>query len=614
MSLKRRQVLLAGLAGTSASLVGCASVATGGAPLGRVVVIGGGFGGATAAKYIRLWEPRIEVTLVERAPSFVSCPISNLVLSGDQQLADITVPYAGLARHGVRVVQDEATHIDLEKKQVRLARGDALPYDRLVVAPGIDFQFEKIPGLQQAHQAGVALHAWKAGAETVALRAQLQALPDGGVFAISIPKAPYRCPPGPYERASLVAHYFKQHKPRSKVLILDANPDIVSKKGLFLKAWSELYPGIVEYRPNAEVVEFDLRGKVAKGQVEDYKADLFNIIQPQQAGRIAQPLVSVNNQWVGVEFQTWEAAKAPGVHVIGDAIAAAPGMPKSGFMANNHGKVVADAVVARLSGQAVNEAPIIANTCYSFVSPREVVHVASVHKWNAEQKTLVPVPGAGGLSSARNELEGRLPALQLAFHQRAAQRPGAVARGDVDVAGIAQIEQARAPALRPGQRGAGGQPGVVAAGHHGDLAQRGALLQLRRHAVALGVGRGHQQRRHHATARAGLRACSQVLQQRQAAVAVGHRQPGAGRLVGQGVLDARSPVVQAGLGPMVLLHAHGAAVALLQPGLPVAGAAVMQTGNDQQSQRRACGAAAHGGSSSRHLGDEKKGPTDSPSR
>ena len=405
MSLNRRQILLAGVAGTTASLAGCASVVTG-KPIARVVVIGGGFGGATAAKYIRLWEPRIEVTLVERNPEFISCPISNLVVAGYRQLSEITLPYDGLAKHGVKLVRDEATAIDFEKKQVRLARGDTLSYDRLVVAPGIDVQFDKIPGLQQAHQSGRVLHAWKAGQETLALRAQLQALPDGGVFAISIPKAPYRCPPGPYERASVVAAYFKQYKPRSKVLVLDANPDLVSKKGLFLKAWDDLYKGIIEYRPNAEVVEFDVRGNVAKGQVEDYKADLFNIIPPQQAGRIAQPLITVNNQWVGVEFQTWESTKVPGVHVIGDAIAAAPGMPKSGFQANNHGKVVADAVVARLTGQAVNESPIIANTCYSFVGEKEVVHVASVHKWNAEQKTLVPVQGAGGLSSARNELEG----------------------------------------------------------------------------------------------------------------------------------------------------------------------------------------------------------------
>ncbi len=406
MTMKRRHFLGAGLAGGSLAVVGCASVATE-KPIGRVVVIGAGFGGATAAKYIRKWEPRIEVTLVERNENFVSCPISNLVLAGVKKIDDVTLPYTGLARYGVKLVRDDATAIDLDKKQVRLARGDPLPYDRLILSPGVDFQFDKVPGLAAAESSGRVLHAWKAGPQTVALRRQLEALPDGGVFAISIPKAPYRCPPGPYERASLVAHYFKQAKPRSKVVLLDANPDIVSKKGLFMKAWDELYKGIIEYRPNSELVEFDGARNVAKLQVEDFKADLYNIIPPQQAGRIAQPLISVNNQWVGVEFQSFEAAKAPGVHVIGDAIAAAPGMPKSGFMANNHAKVVADAVVARLTGQPINESPIIANTCYSFVSDKDVVHVASVHKWNAEQKTLTAVQGAGGLSSARNELEGQ---------------------------------------------------------------------------------------------------------------------------------------------------------------------------------------------------------------
>jgi len=250
------------------------------------------------------------------------------------------------------------------------------------------------------------VHAWKAGPQTVALRRQLEALPDGGVFAISIPGVPFRCPPGPYERACMVAHYFKAAKPRSKIVVLDANPDVASKKDLFVKAWNELYPGLIEYRPNSELIEFDARAGVARLQVEDFEADLFNIIPPQQAGRIAQPLISVDNQWVGVEFQTFESEKVPGVHVIGDAIATAYGMPKSAFMANNHAKVVADAVIARLTGQPIDESPIIANTCYSFVSDSEVVHVASVHKWDAAKSTLVPVHGAGGLSSARGELEG----------------------------------------------------------------------------------------------------------------------------------------------------------------------------------------------------------------
>lgn len=410
MTVQRRSLLTAAAAAAAAAgattlgLSGCASF-IGRAPIGRVVVIGAGFGGATAAKTIRQWEPRIEVTLVERNERFVSCPISNLVLAGAERIEAITLPYDGLDKYGVKRVHDEALAIDFDKKLVRLARGEPLPYDRLIVAPGIDFQFDAVPGLAAAHASGQVLHAWKAGPETVALRRQLEALPDGGVFAIAIPKAPYRCPPGPYERASVIAQYFQRAKPKSKLLVLDANPEIVSKKGLFEKAWRELYPGIIDYRPNSELLEFDAGAGTAKLLTDDVRADLFNIIPAQQAGRIAAPLVTVNNRWVGVEFQGFESAKVPGVHVIGDAIAAAPAMPKSGFMANNHAKTVADAVIARLTGQPVNESPIITNTCYSFVSDREAVHVASVHKWDAAQKTLAPVPGAGGLSAARNALE-----------------------------------------------------------------------------------------------------------------------------------------------------------------------------------------------------------------
>jgi NADPH-dependent 2,4-dienoyl-CoA reductase/sulfur reductase-like enzyme len=404
--ITRRRLLGAAGAGSTLSLLGCASVATD-KPIARVVVVGAGFGGATAAKYIRKWEPRIAVTLVERNEHFVSCPISNLVLGGVKRMEDITLGYEGLAKYGVRMVRDEATAIDLERRQVRLARGEPLPFDRLVVAPGIDFQYDAVPGLQQAEAAGRALHAWKAGPQTVALRRQLEAMPDGGVFALTIPKAPYRCPPGPYERVSLVAHYLKRAKPRAKILVLDANPDLVSKKGLFLKAWDDLYKGMVEYRPNSELVAFDNARGVARLELEDVKADVYNLIPPQQAGRIAQPLVNVNNRWVGVEFQGFESQRAPFVHVVGDATASGPAMPKSAFQANNHAKVAADAVIARLTGQPLNEAPIFANTCYSFVSDTEAMHVASVHKWDAAQKTVVPVPGAGGLSAARNAQEAR---------------------------------------------------------------------------------------------------------------------------------------------------------------------------------------------------------------
>ncbi|QHE76909.1 flavocytochrome C [Hydrogenophaga sp. PBL-H3] len=407
-SINRRHLLTAaGGAAVALALPGCATTST---PKARVVVIGGGFGGATAAKYIRQWAPEIEVVLVEREAAFVSCPLSNLVLSGSEKIENLTTGYDVLQKkHGVRVVRDEATAIDAGKREVRLARGDTLKYDRLIVSPGVDFQFDQVPGLQSAEAQSQVLHAWKAGPQTVALRRQLEALPDGGVYALHIPKAPYRCPPGPYERAAQVALYFKQYKPRSKVLVLDANPDITSKKALFLKAWNELYPGVVEYKPNSELVRVDAAQRTIELQFETVRAGVLNVVPPQQAGRIAQTagLITANSKWCGVNFQTFESTVAPGIHVLGDATLSAPGMPKSGFMANNHAKVAADAVIALIQGRAVNPDPIIANTCYSFVSDTDVVHVASVHKWNAEQKTLVPVAGAGGLTPTANALEGQ---------------------------------------------------------------------------------------------------------------------------------------------------------------------------------------------------------------
>lgn len=395
-------------AGALAAMTGCASPAA--TSRQRVVVIGGGYGGATAAKYLRLWAPEIEVVLVEREAAFISCPLSNLVLGGYETIENLTTGYDTLQRkYGVRVVRDEATAIDAAKKEVRLARGDTLKYDRLIVSPGIDFLYNQTPGLESTEAQGRVLHAWKAGAQTVALRRQLEALDNGGTYVLHIPKAPYRCPPGPYERVSQVASYFKAHKPRSKVIVLDANPDIVSKKGLFLKAWNELYPGLVEYRASSELVRIDAKSLSIETSFDTVRAGVLNVVPPQQAGRIAQQaqLLNVGNRWAGVDFRSFESTAVPGIHVLGDATASAPGMPKSGFMANNHGKVAADAVLALLQGREVNPEPILANTCYSFVSETEVVHVASVHKWNAEQKTLTAVQGAGGLSSAANALEGQ---------------------------------------------------------------------------------------------------------------------------------------------------------------------------------------------------------------
>lgn len=402
-TLDRREFLKLSGAASALSMAGCASMS----PKARVVVIGGGFGGSTAAKYIRMWDPGIEVILVERESAFTSCPISNLVLAGYKNMADITHGYDGLRRHGVQIMHDEAQAVDATKRVVRLARGGELRYDRLIVSPGIEFLFDQLPAYRGAMNAGRVLHAWKAGPQTVALHKQLADMRDGGVYVLSIPLAPYRCPPGPYERASMVAAYFKQAKPRSKVLILDANPDVTSKGPLFKKAWADLYKGIIEYRGNSRAVDIDAKTMTVKLELDDVKGDVLNVVPPQRAGDIAVQagLVNANNRWCTVDWRTLESTAAKGIHVLGDATLSAPAMPKSASMANNHAKVCAAAVVALLNGRQPEQEPKIINTCYSFVAEKEAIHVASVHAWNAKDQTLTPVAGAGGVSPARNQLE-----------------------------------------------------------------------------------------------------------------------------------------------------------------------------------------------------------------
>ena len=410
MLMKRRDFLKAGAtAGAMAALYGCAG---GGKANGHVVVVGGGFGGATVAKYLRMWsEGGVQVTLVERNPTFISCPISNLVIGGLKNMEDITVSYDNLkSKWGVRIIQDEVTAVDAEKRSISLKAGGALSYDRLVLSPGVDFMYDQVPGLKSAAAQEKILHAWKAGPQTVALRKQLEAMKDGGVYAISIPKAPYRCPPGPYERACLVADYFKRHKPKSKVVILDANEDVQSKKALFTKAWNDLYKGILEYRNNSELRDVDVATNTAILEFDKFKADVLNVIPPQRAGDIAAKsgLKLVNNRWVDINWLSMESTSTPGIHVLGDAVFPAPTMPKSGHMANQHGKLAAAAILNMLSGQAPNPEPVVMNTCYSFVDAKNVIHVASVHQYDPATKAVQPVKGAGGVSAARNELEGKV--------------------------------------------------------------------------------------------------------------------------------------------------------------------------------------------------------------
>jgi NADPH-dependent 2,4-dienoyl-CoA reductase/sulfur reductase-like enzyme len=406
--MQRRQLLKTLAAALPAAGLGaCASV---GGQRPQVVVVGGGWGGNTAAKYIRLLsDRRIDVTLVEPNPAFVSCPISNLVLSGRRELADITLGYDKLVdRHGVRLVRGRVAAVDVPQRQLRLEDGSSLRYDKLVLAPGVDMMWDSVQGLQAAHAEGRILHAWKAGAETVALRRQLQAMRDGGTYAIVIPEAPYRCPPGPYERASVVAAYFKREKPRAKVLILDGNPDVTSKGPLFKKAWAEIYGPMVEYRAQHKAVAVDAASNTVKFEIQDdVKADVLNVLPTMRAGEIAVKtgLANANARWCHVDFLSFESTAAKHVHVIGDSIQIAQGMPKSGHMANSHAKVAAAAISAELLGLPVNAHPMLTNVCMSFVDDSHVIHVASVHEYVPTQKTFRTIGGSGGVSDVRSDLE-----------------------------------------------------------------------------------------------------------------------------------------------------------------------------------------------------------------
>lgn len=373
---------------------------------GRVVVIGGGYAGASAAKYLRTWSNGgLDVIVVEPRSQFVSCPLSNLVLGGNKDINDLTFGYDLLkSNHGIQWVTDEVVAIDAVSRVVKMKQGE-LAYDRLVIAPGIDFMYEQLPMLQSPQAQEVVPHAWKAGAQTVNLRKQLESMKDGGVFVMSIPKAPYRCPPGPYERVCQVAFYLKNHKPNSKIIVLDANAEIISKKGLFTKAWAEIYAGMIDYRPNSSLVDVDVATKTVKTEFETVQANVLNVIPPQRAGKIAQIVgaANVDKRWCEVDFLTYESKIVPNVHIIGDSVSAA--LPKSAHMATSQARVCANAIVALLSDQAPDTLPVFANTCYSYVSDKMAMHVANVYRYDANKKMMVPAEG-GGVSDKPSELEG----------------------------------------------------------------------------------------------------------------------------------------------------------------------------------------------------------------
>ncbi|MDY7546995.1 NAD(P)/FAD-dependent oxidoreductase [Glaciimonas sp. Gout2] len=373
--------------------------------LGRVVIIGAGYGGATAAKYLRMWSGgKIEVFVIEPNPHFVSCPVSNLVLGGEKTLDDITLPYDLLKHnHGIHWIQDKVVAIDPDKAEVRFTKGK-LSYDKLIVATGIDFMYESMPTLNNKEAQEKIPHAWKAGPQTQNLRNQLLAMPDGGVFAITIPALPYRCPPGPYERACQVAFYLKNHKPKSKVLVLDANPAITSKRPLFERAWLDLYPGMVEYIPSSSIQDIDVATRTVKTDFDKVKSDVLNVIPPQRASvlTIDTGLANVSRRWCEVDFLTYESTVFPNIHVIGDAVDS--GLPKSAHIATSQAKVCANALAFMMGNEKPDPAPVFANTCYSYADDKTAMHVTTVYRYDAAEKLMKSSPG-GGISAHASSQE-----------------------------------------------------------------------------------------------------------------------------------------------------------------------------------------------------------------
>ncbi len=364
--------------------------------VGRVVVIGGGFAGATCARMLKRFDPRLSVTLVEENPTFTACPFSNEVIAGLRDLRLQQFNYEQLAEMGVALVLLRAAAVDSQARVVTLADGTRLSYDRLVVAPGIDVRWDGLPGYSEAAAERMP-HAWKAGAQTMLLRRQLEAMEDGGLVVISAPANPYRCPPGPYERASLIAHYLKTKKPRSKLILLDAK-DAFSKQKLFQNAWKELYPGLLEWVPlssGGKVTSVDPAALTLATDFQAYKPAVANVIPPQKAGHIAELAgVADRSGWCPIDPVTFESALQPNIHVIGDA-AIAGAMPKSAFAANAEAKVCAAAVAALLAGNAP-ATPKLINACYSLVAPDYGISVAGVYQPANGQ--LVEVAGSAGVS------------------------------------------------------------------------------------------------------------------------------------------------------------------------------------------------------------------------
>jgi sulfide dehydrogenase [flavocytochrome c] flavoprotein subunit len=362
----------------------------------RVVVVGGGFAGTSCARALRQADSRITVTLVETDATFIACPFSNAVIGGLRELSAQQFTYGRVAANGIVVARGTATAVDAPARSITLAEGTRLPYDRLVLAPGIDIRWGALPGYDEAAAASMP-HAWRAGEQTILLRRQLEAMDDGGLVVIAAPANPFRCPPGPYERASLIAHYLKAKKPKSKLIILDAK-DAFSKQKLFLQAWNELYPGVLEWVPlskGGKVVSVDPATRTLVTDFGQHKPAVANVIPPQKAGRIAEIAgVADRSGWCPIDPVTFESKLQAGIHVIGDA-AIAGAMPKSAFAANSQAKTCA-AAIARLLTGGTPSVPKLINTCYSLVAPDYGISVAGVYTPSNGQ--LAEVPGSGGVS------------------------------------------------------------------------------------------------------------------------------------------------------------------------------------------------------------------------
>ena len=411
--ISRRTFTKVASAAGAATAIGLVNVIPARAASGRVVVVGGGFGGATTAKYIRRMDPGIQVTLIEPKKQFQTCPFSNTVIAGLNDIGFITHGYDALRnKWGAQVVHDMVTKVDAAKKTVTTAGGSTIGYDKLVLSPGIDFKWDAVPGYSQAASQKMP-HAWNGGPQTMLLRRQLEAMSDGGVFIIVSPPNPFRCPPGPYERVSLIAHYFKTKKPKSKIIILDPKPKF-SKMPLFLEGWKALYGDMIKWvgqKDGGGPSRVDVGGMTVHTEFDKFKGDVVNFVPAQMAAKIARVAGVANKSgWCPINPRTFESTMVKDIHVIGDASIASP-LPKSGFAANNEGKAAAGAIVAGLSGKSPGE-PSMINTCYSLVSPDYGISVAMVYGFAGGKIT--KVKGSGGVSPKGASAEFRRKEAQYA--------------------------------------------------------------------------------------------------------------------------------------------------------------------------------------------------------